>query len=52
VYVHSFNRPAAVDMLFSCLQNDNKPFLLCEMLERKRTSESAEEQQAIDRRIK
>lgn len=49
---HSFNQPSAMEMLLASLQNDNKPFVLCEMLERKRTSESPEEREAIDCKIK
>ncbi len=49
---HSFNQPSAMETLLASLQNDNKPFVLCEMLERKRTSESPEEREAIDCKIK
>jgi hypothetical protein len=41
-----------METLLASLQNDNKPFVLCEMLERKRTSESPEEREAIDCKIK
>ncbi|ELR17455.1 uncharacterized protein ACA1_061970 [Acanthamoeba castellanii str. Neff] len=50
--IHFFNQPSAMETLLASLQNDNKPFVLCEMLERKRTSESPEEREAIDCKIK